>query len=225
MGSLSFLSRGLSKRLPNRLSFIPIRDVAPDGCPALSFDGRHEARPIVKIVPPQVLGLFGGPLDRVNQAKCPSRASQATQFTSCDERAIVVPGHGHNLYRCQLVLVQNLPDHGMQGKMEAVVKGYPVYRYTLGGRLIHGGIWLGNHEGALGSGKWLPGPSCESEQVQAPGNSDPLATISVTGGVRPFCLGTELPGPNDDSGEELVKVPSEDEFLEDWPEAEPDEPD
>ncbi|KAJ8428572.1 hypothetical protein Cgig2_021630 [Carnegiea gigantea] len=36
-GSSSFLSRGLPKRLPNRLSFIPIRDVTPAGCLTLDF--------------------------------------------------------------------------------------------------------------------------------------------------------------------------------------------
>ncbi|KAJ8420668.1 LOW QUALITY PROTEIN: hypothetical protein Cgig2_025352 [Carnegiea gigantea] len=96
----------------------------------------------------------------------------------------------------------------MQGKTETVVEGCPVYCYTLGGWLIHGGIWFGNHEGVLG----------------APGNSDPSATISVTGGVRPFRLGTEPPGPNDDSGL-LVVAPLEDELLEEYPEAKLGEPD
>ncbi|KAJ8435911.1 LOW QUALITY PROTEIN: hypothetical protein Cgig2_013258 [Carnegiea gigantea] len=60
-------------------------------------------------------------------------------------------------------LEQNLPNYRMQGKTETVVEGCPIYRYTLGGRLIHG---------------------------------------------------TEPPSPNDDSGEELVETPSEDELLE-----------
>ncbi|KAJ8426831.1 hypothetical protein Cgig2_025769 [Carnegiea gigantea] len=72
---------------------------------------------------------------------------------------------------------------------------------------------------ALGLGKWLLRPSCQSEKVGAPGNSNPSTTISVTGGVRPFHLGTEPPGPNDDSGEELVEAPSENELLEECPEA------
>ncbi|KAJ8433464.1 hypothetical protein Cgig2_014505 [Carnegiea gigantea] len=76
-----------------------------------------------------------------------------------------------------------------------------------------------------GSEKWLLGPSCGSKQVGAPGNSDPSATISVTGGMRPFRLGIEPPGLDDDSVEELVEAPSEDELLEECPEAELGEPD
>ncbi|KAJ8427205.1 hypothetical protein Cgig2_004364 [Carnegiea gigantea] len=71
---------------------------------------------------------------------------------------------------------------------------------------------------ALGLGKWLLGLSYGSQQVGAPGNFDPSATIS------PFHLGTEPPGPNDDSVEELVEAPSEDELLEECPEAELGEP-
>ncbi|KAJ8423631.1 LOW QUALITY PROTEIN: hypothetical protein Cgig2_028490 [Carnegiea gigantea] len=70
---------------------------------------------------------------------------------------------------------------------------------------------------SLGQGSDSPGRPCGSEHVGAPGNSNPSATISVTGGVRPFRLGTEPPGPNDDSGEELVKAPSADELLEECP--------
>ncbi|KAJ8423667.1 LOW QUALITY PROTEIN: hypothetical protein Cgig2_009288 [Carnegiea gigantea] len=62
-------------------------------------------------------------------------------------------------------------------------------------------------------------------RVGAPGNSNPSATISVTGGIRPVCLGTELTGPHDDSVEELVKAPYEDELREEFPEAELREPD
>ncbi|KAJ8437860.1 hypothetical protein Cgig2_002994 [Carnegiea gigantea] len=113
----------------------------------------------------------------------------------------------------------NLPDHGMRRKTETIVEGCPVYCYTLGGRLIHGGVWLGNHE------EVLSGLSCGFERVGAPGNSNPLATISMTGGVRPFRLGTKPLGPNDDSREELVKAPSEDELLEECPEAELGDPD
>ncbi|KAJ8426193.1 hypothetical protein Cgig2_008910 [Carnegiea gigantea] len=78
---------------------------------------------------------------------------------------------------------------------------------------------------ALGSGKWLPGPSCGSERVGAPGNLDPSATISVTRSVRSFRLGTELPGLSDRGGEALVEAPSEDELLEECPVAELGEPD
>ena len=49
--------------------------------------------------------------------------------------------------------------------------------------------------------------------------------ISVAGGMRPFRLGTELPGPNDDSGEELVEAPLDDELLEECLDAELGEPD
>ena len=33
--------------------------------------------------------------------------------------------------------------------MESVVEDCLVYYYTLGGRLIHGGVWLGDNEGVL----------------------------------------------------------------------------
>ncbi|KAJ8436121.1 hypothetical protein Cgig2_001148 [Carnegiea gigantea] len=73
---------------------------------------------------------------------------------------------------------------------------------------------------ALGSGKWLLGPSCGSERVGAWGNSSPSATISVTGGVRPVYLGTEPTGPDDDLVGELVKGRFEDELREECPEEE-----
>jgi len=62
---------------------------------------------------------------------------------------------------------------------------------------------------ALWSGKWLLWPSCGSERVGVPGNSNPSGTISVTGGVRPVCLSTEPTGPDDDSVGELVEAPFE----------------
>ncbi|KAJ8437091.1 LOW QUALITY PROTEIN: hypothetical protein Cgig2_016445 [Carnegiea gigantea] len=74
------------------------------------------------------------------------------------------------------------------------------------------------------SGTWFLGPSCGSERVGAPGNSNPSATISVTGDVRPFCLGTEPRGPNDDSVGELVEAPSEDKLREECQEAKLGEP-
>ncbi|KAJ8433849.1 hypothetical protein Cgig2_032060 [Carnegiea gigantea] len=62
-------------------------------------------------------------------------------------------------------------------------------------------------------------------RVGAPGNSDPSATISVTAGVLPFRLSTDLPDPNDASEEEgLTDVLFEDELLEECLEEEPDEP-
>ncbi|KAJ8441078.1 hypothetical protein Cgig2_020369 [Carnegiea gigantea] len=78
---------------------------------------------------------------------------------------------------------------------------------------------------ALGSGKWLLRPSCGSERVGALGNSSPSATISVTGGVRPTCLGTEPTGPDDDLVGQLIEAPSEDDLREECPEAELREPD
>ena len=73
---------------------------------------------------------------------------------------------------------------------------------------------------ALGPGKWLIGPSCGSEWVGAPGKSSPSATILITGGIRPVCLGTEPVGPNDDLVGELVEAPSVDELCKECPEAE-----
>ncbi|KAJ8423411.1 hypothetical protein Cgig2_020948 [Carnegiea gigantea] len=78
---------------------------------------------------------------------------------------------------------------------------------------------------ALGSGKWLIGPSCGFERVGATGNSNPSATISVARVVRPVCLGTKPTGPNDDLVEELVKAPSEGELREECPKVELREPD
>ncbi|KAJ8422881.1 hypothetical protein Cgig2_027364 [Carnegiea gigantea] len=70
------IGRGLSSsRIYN------IKDITPTSFPAeeeevvlpilhfrLIFNGRHEARPIVEIVPPQIATLFWGLLNRVNQA-------------------------------------------------------------------------------------------------------------------------------------------------------------
>ncbi|KAJ8444451.1 LOW QUALITY PROTEIN: hypothetical protein Cgig2_005973 [Carnegiea gigantea] len=65
----------------------------------------------------------------------------------------------------------------------------------------------------------------KSSRVGAPGNSNPLATIPVTVGMRPFRLSTDLPGLNDASEEdELIDALSEDELLEECLEEDPDEP-
>ncbi|KAJ8422034.1 hypothetical protein Cgig2_027265 [Carnegiea gigantea] len=90
--------------------------------------------------------------------------------------------------------------------------------YSAGKRYCFSRADLLNLVTALRLGKWLLGPSCRSERVGALGNSSPSATISVTGGVRPFCLGTKPPDPNDDSVEELVEAPSKDELREECPE-------
>ncbi|KAJ8420207.1 hypothetical protein Cgig2_025831 [Carnegiea gigantea] len=79
--------------------------------------------------------------------------------------------------------------------------------------------------GRAGPGKWLPGLPYGSERIWAPGNSSPSATISVTGGARPVCLGTDSTGPDDDLVGELIEAPSEDELCEECPEAELPEPD
>ncbi|KAJ8435396.1 LOW QUALITY PROTEIN: hypothetical protein Cgig2_009647 [Carnegiea gigantea] len=187
------------------------------------FNGRHETRPIIETVLPQIPGLLGGLLNRVNQAKCPGRAG-----------INVVPGRGHNLRWCELVLIQDLLDLWVQRKTKPVVKGCPVYDYTLGGRLIHGSIRFGKHEGALcgqelGDGLMVGEVALRAVlRVRAswsPGNSSPSATISVTGGIRPVCLGTEPTDPVDGLVGELVEAPSEDELREECPDAELHEPD
>ncbi|KAJ8435554.1 hypothetical protein Cgig2_015409 [Carnegiea gigantea] len=68
-------------------------------------------------------------------------------------------------------------------------------------------------------------PPRESQwHTRAPGNSDPSSMVSITAGVRPFRLSTDLPGPNGASEEELVDALSEDELLNDRSEKEPGEP-
>ncbi|KAJ8438251.1 LOW QUALITY PROTEIN: hypothetical protein Cgig2_030616 [Carnegiea gigantea] len=93
----------------------------------------------------------------------------------------------------------------------ALCTGRPVNRYTLGG---------GSFTVAFASGI-----TKEYSAFLAPGNFDPSATISVTVGVRPFHLSTNLPGSKDASEEEeLVDALFEDELLEEGLEEEPDKP-
>ncbi|KAJ8419332.1 LOW QUALITY PROTEIN: hypothetical protein Cgig2_015421 [Carnegiea gigantea] len=175
------------------------------------LDSHHEARPIVKVISSQVLSLLGSPLNCMNEAERSSRTRKAAQLTGCYKGTNVVPRSGHDLRWHQLVLIQHLPDHGMKGEAES---GRPINHYTLGKRLIHGVIHLRNYERVLGGQEesdcldHFAGPS-----RGAPGNSDPSTMISVIEGVQPFCLTTDLPGPNNASGEdELVEALSEDEL-------------
>ncbi|KAJ8423405.1 LOW QUALITY PROTEIN: hypothetical protein Cgig2_030572 [Carnegiea gigantea] len=118
------------------------------------FHGHHEARSIVKAIPPQVVGLLGRLLN--------------------------------------------------------------VHHYTLGRRLIHGGIHLRNQEGIINrQEKMTTRTILRVRAGWVPGNSDPSATISITISARPFRLSTDLPDPNDALEEEgLVDTLSEDELLE-----------
>ena len=69
------------------------------------------------------------------------------QLTSSDERANVVPRCRDHLRGRQFILVENLFNHQVKRKSETVVKGRAINSYTLGSRLIHGGIRLGDYEG------------------------------------------------------------------------------
>ncbi|KAJ8451487.1 LOW QUALITY PROTEIN: hypothetical protein Cgig2_017878 [Carnegiea gigantea] len=175
----------------------------------------HEARPIVKAIPPQVPSLLRSPLNGMNEVERPSRTSKAVQLTGRCKGTNVVPGSGHDLR-----------GHQFGGNGDDSLAPTDKTPYT----------WRAAHS------RWHPpqesrrntrragdttsrGPSCGFEQVGPPGNSDPSATISVTGGVLPLSLSTDLPGPNDASGEEeLVEALSEDKLLEECPEEELDEP-
>ncbi|KAJ8437848.1 hypothetical protein Cgig2_000402 [Carnegiea gigantea] len=157
-----------------------------------------------------------------NQMLGPNRLGRAVYKSY--ERADIVPGCGHDLSRCQFIFIENLPSHRMQGKANAVVEGCLGRRYYFSSADLFSAD-LFSLATALGSGKWLPGPSCGSERVGAPGNSNPSATISMTRGVWSFRLGTELPGLSDRGGEALIEAPSEDELLEECPVAQLGEPD
>ncbi|KAJ8451340.1 LOW QUALITY PROTEIN: hypothetical protein Cgig2_014112 [Carnegiea gigantea] len=125
----------------------------------------------------------------------------------------------------QFILVQNLFNHWVKRKSKTIVESRVINSYTLGRRLIHGGIRLGDYKGVPsrhecrndpGVGKVTVEPSGGSEWVRAPGKSSPSATISGTSptGKRPFLLSTDLPGAGVPLwDEERVDAPSKDEPL------------
>ncbi|KAJ8420397.1 hypothetical protein Cgig2_013884 [Carnegiea gigantea] len=147
----------------------------------------------------------------------------------CQDVGTICAGTSTYLFRISLITgckgKRYIAIHLADGSF-TVASGWGITKeYSAGKRYCFSRADLFSLVTALGSGKWLLKPSCGSERVGAPGNFDPSAMISVTGGVRPFRLGTELPGPNDDSVEELIEAPSEDKLLEECPEAELGEPD
>ncbi|KAJ8421064.1 LOW QUALITY PROTEIN: hypothetical protein Cgig2_006335 [Carnegiea gigantea] len=77
------------------------------------------------------------------------------------------------------------------GSTSRITKVYPPGKRYCFSRVILFSVGM-----TFGLGNRLPGPSCRSEKVGAPGNSGPSATISGTNaiGKRPFLLSTDLPG-------------------------------
>ncbi|KAJ8428724.1 LOW QUALITY PROTEIN: hypothetical protein Cgig2_019212 [Carnegiea gigantea] len=77
----SFLSRGLPKGVPHKLTLIPERfpSLIPDGQRGIHISS---ASPIVETLPSQVLGLLGGPLDGMHETKWSCRAGEAAQFVT-----------------------------------------------------------------------------------------------------------------------------------------------
>ncbi|KAJ8423698.1 LOW QUALITY PROTEIN: hypothetical protein Cgig2_003382 [Carnegiea gigantea] len=155
-----------------------------------------------------------------------ARAEQTAQLASSDERANVVPRCRHHMPWRQFILVQNLLNYQVKRKSETVVEGCMINSYTLGGRLIHGGIRLGDYEACrndlgirkmtawtvirvrLGWGPWELWPLCNNLWNQ------PYERTTLS-------LKYDLPeagGPSRD--EELVDAPSEDKQLDELSEEE-----
>ncbi|KAJ8419965.1 hypothetical protein Cgig2_025651 [Carnegiea gigantea] len=133
-----------------------------------------------------------GPTER------PGYTRQATQLTSRDKGANVVPGCRHDLRRRQFVLVQNVFDYRVKRKPKAVIESRTVDRDAFSGRLIHYHIRLRDYE------------SIPSVQEIFLLKSHPLQ------GERPLFLSTDLPEVDSPSwDEELVDTPFEDECLDD----------
>ncbi|KAJ8441273.1 hypothetical protein Cgig2_013688 [Carnegiea gigantea] len=114
------------------------------------------------------------------------------------------------------VLIQDLYNHRMKGKIEVVVKGRAIDRYTFCGRLIHNGICLEDHEVTTRTiirvrAGWSPGEF-------RPFHHDLYYLRHMT-----FRLSTDFPGPwGTSEEEELVDTPSEDKLLDELLEEELD---
>ncbi|KAJ8432715.1 LOW QUALITY PROTEIN: hypothetical protein Cgig2_001933 [Carnegiea gigantea] len=147
----------LSKGIPDRLIFIPTRKVPQpesrwkrrshisNSLLLISFQW-PSSWPVVKAIPPKVLGFLGSSLDGMNQAKRLSGTSKAVQLIGRYKRTNVMLRCGHNLRGCKLQLRQKLHDHLVERKPYAIVKGHSIDRDTFWGRLIDCGIYHRNNK-------------------------------------------------------------------------------
>ncbi|KAJ8431115.1 hypothetical protein Cgig2_004706 [Carnegiea gigantea] len=111
------------------------------------------------------------------------------------------------------------PSERIKGKLETVVKGCVIARYRFCGRLIHGGIRLGDHEGIPGRQKIREVTARTFLRIRVgwgPVKLWPFCYNLCYQSFRhaTFCLSIDLPGadgPSED--EELVGTPSDDELL------------
>ncbi|KAJ8445590.1 LOW QUALITY PROTEIN: hypothetical protein Cgig2_018531 [Carnegiea gigantea] len=153
-GRFSFLSRGLPKGIPNRLTLSGTFP-QPDSrrinrksyFECFTFDRISMAimNPSLK----QYHSKSSVSLEALWTVckRLTARAEQAAQLASSDKRANVVLRCRHHLRRRQFTLVQNLFNHQVKRKSETVVEGRATNSYTFGRRLIHDGICLGDYEG------------------------------------------------------------------------------
>ncbi|KAJ8425337.1 LOW QUALITY PROTEIN: hypothetical protein Cgig2_030496 [Carnegiea gigantea] len=186
--------RQLPKRIPNRFPVVPIGKISLARFPAykkkviflnfnfgLLLDGHHETLLVVETIPPQVPGLAASPWHRMDQSK---RTTCATN---------VVPRHGHNLYRRQLVLIQDVHYNRVEREPKAIGKGRLVNRYAFRGWLIYtfatgimnlypvgrryfsSSIDLFRKATTLGSGKWVLWPVPGVRTLGSPWEDHPLS--------------------------------------------------